>query len=74
MRAGALSAGTALTLLLMTSPGFAITSVDGDDPGKGLTVGQTLGLYVGIPLVAFLVIAGLVTLLDRSKIRSKKNG
>ncbi|WP_051940550.1 hypothetical protein [Phaeacidiphilus oryzae] len=61
-------------LLLMTSNAFANTRVSGDDPGQGLSAAQTLGLYVGIPLVAFIVIAGLVMLLDRSTIRNRKNG
>lgn len=62
LRAGALAAGTTLMTLLMTSPVLALTRDDGDDPGPGLSVAQTLGLYVVTPLVIFLVIAGLVTL------------
>ncbi|MFC7220236.1 hypothetical protein ACFQLX_19010 [Streptomyces polyrhachis] len=62
LRAGTVTAGTTLTLLL-SSPAFALTRDDGDDPGSGLSVGQTLGLYVGIPLLACLVIAGLVMVL-----------
>ncbi len=65
LRAGTVAAGTAL-MLLMSSPAFAVISDDGEDPGPGLNVGQTLGLYVGIPLVIFLVIVGLVAALDRS--------
>lgn len=62
LRAGALAAGTTLLMLAMTSPALALTRDDGDDPGPGLSVLQTLGLYVGIPILAFLVIAGLVML------------
>ncbi|MEV0845757.1 hypothetical protein AB0J21_07695 [Streptomyces sp. NPDC049954] len=62
LRAGALAAGTTLLMLAMTSPALALTRDDGDDPGPGLNVLQTLGLFVGIPILAFLVIAGLVTL------------
>lgn len=58
MRAGAISAGTVL-MLLMSSPAFALTRDDGDDPGPGMSVINTLGLYVAAPIVAFLVIAGL---------------
>lgn len=67
LRAGALAAGTTLMMLLMSSPALAITRDDGDDPGHGLSVVQTLGLYVLTPIVLFAVIAGLVILADRSK-------
>ncbi|MFB7504767.1 hypothetical protein [Streptomyces broussonetiae] len=72
LRAGALAAGTTLMMLLMSSPALALTRDDGDDPGKGLSVIQTLGLYVLIPLALFAVIAGLVIMLDKSKIRTFK--
>ncbi|MCI3239251.1 hypothetical protein [Streptomyces spinosisporus] len=66
LRAGALASGTTLMMLLMSSPALALTRDDGDDPGKGLSVIETLGLYVLIPLALFAVIAGLVFVLDRS--------
>lgn len=66
LRAGALASGTTLMMLLMSSPALALTRDDGDDPGKGLSVIETLGLYVLIPLALFGVIAGLVFVLDRS--------
>ncbi|MFE9449337.1 hypothetical protein [Streptomyces sp. NPDC006739] len=66
LRAGALAAGTTLMMLLMSSPALALTRDDGDDPGKGLSVIETLGLYVLAPLVIFAVIAGLVMVLDKS--------
>jgi hypothetical protein len=69
LRAGALAAGTTLMMLLMSSPALALTRDDGDDPGKGLSVIQTLGLYVLIPLGLFAVIAGLVLVLDRSHVK-----
>jgi hypothetical protein len=72
LRAGALASGTTLMMLLMSSPALALTRDDGDDPGKGLSVVQTLGLYVLIPLALFAVIAGLVMALDKSKIRTVK--
>ncbi|KOV65008.1 hypothetical protein ADK64_15550 [Streptomyces sp. MMG1121] len=59
-------------MLLMSSPALALTRDDGDDPGTGLSVIQTLGLYVLIPLALFAVIAGLVMALDKSKIRTIK--
>lgn len=61
LRAGAVSAAATL-MMLMSSPAMALTRDDGDDPGTGLSVAQTLGLYVAIPIVLFLVIAGLVML------------
>ncbi|MFD5032068.1 hypothetical protein ACFVWX_25755 [Streptomyces sp. NPDC058220] len=66
LRAGALAAGTTLMMLLMTSPALALTRDDGDDPGPGLSVAETLGLYVAAPLVLFAIIAGLVMALDKS--------
>ncbi|MDX3849294.1 hypothetical protein [Streptomyces sp. AK02-01A] len=67
LRAGALAAGTTLMMLLMTSPALALTRDDGDDPGPGLSVAETLGLYVAAPLVLFGIIAGLVIALDKSR-------
>jgi hypothetical protein len=72
LRAGALAAGTTLMMLLMSSPALALTRDDGDDPGNGLSVIQTLGLYVAAPIALFLVIAGLVMVLDKSKDRQPK--
>nr|WSX51829.1 hypothetical protein OG409_24625 [Streptomyces sp. NBC_00974] len=67
LRAGAVTAGTTLMMLLMTSPALALTRDDGDDPGPGLSIAQTLGLYVALPIVLFLVIAGLVIVTDKSR-------
>ncbi|MFE2041274.1 hypothetical protein ACFXAZ_10150 [Streptomyces sp. NPDC059477] len=66
LRAGTLAAGTTLMMLLMSSPALALTRDDGDDPGQGLSVIETLGWFVFAPLVLFGVIAGLVMVLDRS--------
>ena len=66
LRAGALAAGTTLMMLLMSSPALALTRDDGDDPGPGLSVIETLGLYVVAPIALFVVIAGLVMVLDKS--------
>ncbi|MEV6170523.1 hypothetical protein AB0L99_20125 [Streptomyces sp. NPDC051954] len=68
LRAGALAAGTTLMMLLMTSPALALTRDDGDDPGTGLSVIETLGLFVVAPLALFAVIAGLVMVLDKSHV------
>lgn len=67
LRAGAVTAGTTLMMLLMTSPALALTRDDGDDPGTGLSIAETLGLYVAAPIVLFLVIAGLVMAGDKSR-------
>ena len=73
LRAGTITAGTAL-MLLMSSPAFALTRDDGDDPGPGLSVIETLGLYVAAPLVLFLVIAGLVVVSDKRRKQAKSKG
>ncbi|MCX3059166.1 hypothetical protein [Streptomyces beihaiensis] len=72
LRAGALASGTTLMMLLMSSPALALTRDDGDDPGPGLSVAQTLGLYVAIPLALFAVISGLVILTDKSRKQQKQ--
>ncbi|MFI8386062.1 hypothetical protein [Streptomyces sp. NPDC085540] len=72
LRAGAVTAGTALMMLLMTSPALALTRDDGDDPGPGLSIGETIGLYVALPIVIFLGIIALVMVLDKSSDRKPK--
>lgn len=60
LRTVVLTATTAV-LLLPATPVFAATVLarrdDGEDPGGGLSVLQTLGIYVGIPLGLFVVIS-----------------
>lgn len=73
LRAGTITAGTAL-MLLMSSPAFALARDDGDDPGPGLSVIETLGLYVAAPIVLFLVIAGLVVAGDKSRKQAQPKG
>ncbi|KOV98792.1 hypothetical protein ADK65_20605 [Streptomyces sp. NRRL B-1140] len=53
-------------MLLMSSPASALTRDDGDDPGPGLSVIETLGLFVVAPIVLYLVIAGLVMVGDKT--------
>ena len=72
LRAGAVTAGTALMMLLMTSPALALTRDDGDDPGSGLSVVETLGLYVVLPIVLFAGITALVMVLDKSHKQPKQ--
>lgn len=62
-----MAAGTTLMMLLMSSPALALTRDDGDDPGPGLSVMDTIGLYVVAPIALFVIIVGLVMLLDKSK-------
>ncbi|ARZ70086.1 hypothetical protein M1P56_04385 [Streptomyces sp. HU2014] len=64
VRAGAIATGTML-MLLMSSPAFALTRDDGDDPGPGMSVINTLGLYVAAPIVLFLVITGITMVAAR---------
>ena len=65
LRAGTVTAGATL-MLLLSSPAFALSRDDGDDPGPGLSVIETLGLFVAAPIALYLVIAGLVMLGGRS--------
>lgn len=67
MRAGAVAAGTTLMMLLMSSPALALTRDAGDDPGQGLSVMETVGLYVVAPIALFVIITGLVMIFDKSK-------
>ncbi|WP_372498670.1 hypothetical protein [Yinghuangia soli] len=64
LRAGTVSAGLTLMLLISSPAAFALTRDDGDDPGSGLSIGETLGYFVGLPLLLFAVIAFLVSLPD----------
>ena len=72
LRAGTLAAGTTLMMLLMSSPALALTRDDGDDPGSGLSVIETLGLYVVLPIVLFAGITALVMVLDKSHKQPKQ--
>lgn len=73
LRAGAVTAGTTLMMLLMTSPALALTRDDGDDPAPGLSIAETLGLFVATPIILFLVIAGLVMIGDKSREPQKQS-
>jgi hypothetical protein len=66
-RAAAVTAGVALMTLLSSPAASALTRDDGDDPGPGLSVAETLGLFVLAPILLFAVIAGLVMLSDRRR-------
>lgn len=60
MRAGTVVALTSAPLLAATSA-FA-ANFQGEDPGPRLSVLQTLGIFLGIPIALFLIIAFLVML------------
>ncbi len=72
LRAGTVAAGVTL-MLLISSPAFALTRDDGDDPGSGLSIGETLGYFVGLPILLFAVIAFLVSLPDIMRKGGNKN-
>jgi hypothetical protein len=57
------TATTALLVLPATPAAAAVLAVpdDGEDPGPGLSVLQTVGIFVGIPVLLFVIIAVLVT-------------
>ncbi|MFD5554535.1 hypothetical protein ACFWIA_11925 [Streptomyces sp. NPDC127068] len=59
-------------MLLMSSPALALTRDDGDDPGSGLSVVETVGLFVVLPIVLFLAITALVVVADRPAKQSKQ--
>ncbi len=64
-RAAGVAAGTVLVSLLVSPAAQALQRDDGDDPGPGLSIFETLSLFVVAPVVLFAVIAGLVILSDR---------
>ncbi|NJP69087.1 hypothetical protein [Streptomyces spiramenti] len=67
VRAGAVTLGT-LMMLMATSPAaHALVRDDGDDPGTGLSVFETLGYFVFAPIALFAVIAALVIVTDKSR-------
>lgn len=64
VRAGTLAALTSAPLLVATGAMAASSNhiYQGEDSGPGLSVIQTIGIFVCIPLAAFLLIAFLVLL------------
>jgi hypothetical protein len=55
-----LTAVAALVMLLNSSPAHALIRDDGDDPGQGLTTLAWTGIFIGLPVLLFVVIALLV--------------
>jgi hypothetical protein len=61
-------AATGALVLLSSAPAFAASHPDaGSDPGGGLTVLQTLLLFVGIPAGVFALVVVLVTASSMSR-------
>jgi len=56
---GTLSTLAASTVVL-AAPAFATVVDTAYDAGPGLTVSQTIGLFIGIPLLVILIVYGLV--------------
>lgn len=73
LRACTVTAVSALTLAV-SSPAFAAASDDGDDPGPGISLVETLGLFVAAPIGIFLLIAALVMLGGKSGNGAKQRG
>ncbi|MEU5159526.1 hypothetical protein AB0G74_07935 [Streptomyces sp. NPDC020875] len=67
LRTGTVVTGTTLMMLLLSSPALALTRDDGDDPGPGLSVAETLGLFVVAPVAIFALITVLVMVFDKSR-------
>jgi hypothetical protein len=60
MRAAVVLAGVS-TIVLLGAPAFAaVREASAEDPGPGLTVPETLGIFVGIPALIIGVIWVLV--------------
>lgn len=66
-RAVGVTAGAGLAVFLTSPAAQALTRDDGDDPGSGLSIFETLSLFVLTPILLFAVIAGLVVLADRRR-------
>lgn len=61
LRAGVVGA-VLLSSAFAASPAFAVHRDDGDDPGKPLGRMKALGLFVGVPIALFLLIALAVSI------------
>ncbi|HLZ37053.1 MAG TPA: hypothetical protein VKP64_04685 [Mycobacteriales bacterium] len=55
-------AGSLLLAVLLAAPALAATRDDGEEPGRGLSSGQALLIFIGVPL-AVAVLLGLLTYL-----------
>ncbi|TDC09928.1 hypothetical protein E1265_31820 [Streptomyces sp. 8K308] len=66
-RAAAVTVGAVLLTMLSSPAAFALIPDDGDDPGPGLSVAETLGLFVAAPIAIFALITAAVILTDRRR-------
>jgi hypothetical protein len=67
VRAAGVTAGAVLAVLLASPAAQALDRDDGDDPGSGLSIFETLSLFVLTPILLFALIAGLVVLAERKR-------
>lgn len=65
-RAFILFAALAVTVLT-SAPVQALTREDGDEPGTGLSVLETLAYFVGAPVLLYLIITALVMAFNSKK-------
>jgi hypothetical protein len=61
-RLGAAVAGAVATLVLTTAPALAVVRDDGTDPGQSLGWIPALLIFIGIPVLLYVVIGSLVAL------------
>ncbi|MDT0320479.1 hypothetical protein RNC47_19260 [Streptomyces sp. DSM 44918] len=66
-RAAAGAVGAGLLTMLSSPAAFALIRDDGDDPGPGLSVFETLSLFVAAPIAIFALITAAVILTDRRR-------
>ncbi|WP_329568384.1 hypothetical protein [Kitasatospora sp. NBC_01266] len=71
LRAGAVSAAATL-MMLLSSPAFAQAKDATTEQASGLSVGESIGLYVVTPIALFAIIAGLVMLGTSNSSKAKK--
>ena len=46
--------------VMAAAPAYALFREDGDEPGTGLTVLETLAWFIGAPIALYVIIAGIV--------------
>jgi hypothetical protein len=66
-RAAGVTGAAAVSVLVASPTAQALMPDDGDDPGSGLSIFETLSLFVLTPILLFAVIAGLVVLAERRR-------
>ncbi|WP_133412021.1 hypothetical protein [Vallicoccus soli] len=72
--AGLVALGVPLLSVLSASPAAAVYRDDGDDPGAGLSALETVGVFVGLPVLLFAVITALVYATNRGGERRYRPG